>query len=301
MDKNAEMAKGLPNRPEYRWEAIFDAINQPIFIQDENFVIIRMNKAFAEAFKMAPSDIVGKKCYEVLHRRNSPWPTCPFEKTQCDQCLHVEEVDDPNIGVPLQVTTSPLFDRNKRLIGSVHIARDISDMRKKDEAVSRLAALVNSSAEGIIGVSLDGKITSWNLGAKEMYGYDEEEVIGVPVSRLVPQERAEETRGILETVLRGESVKSLETKRLRKDGQAIDAMLSVSPVKGADGGIVGIVSVSHDITSRKKAEEALAQKMASLERFQKVTVDREMRMKELKTKIADLEARLHQVGPQNPS
>ncbi|NQU95188.1 MAG: PAS domain S-box protein [Candidatus Omnitrophica bacterium] len=116
------------------WQRTFDSIADLVFIQDTNFVILKANRAFAEAIKMKPEDIIGKKCYDLLHGRDKPWPNCPFEKTKHDSKAHTEEVDDPNIGLPLSVSTSPIFDKKGKLVGSVHIAQDIR-ARKKAEKV----------------------------------------------------------------------------------------------------------------------------------------------------------------------
>ncbi|MFH1259818.1 MAG: PAS domain-containing protein [Elusimicrobiota bacterium] len=112
------------------WQRTFDSIADLIFLQDKDFTITRVNKAFAEALKSKPEDIVGKKCYELLHKMDKPWPGCPFEMTKKDKKAHSQEVDDPNIGVPLLVTTSPIFDDNGELLGSVHIAKDISKQKR---------------------------------------------------------------------------------------------------------------------------------------------------------------------------
>lgn len=129
---NAERRKAEERikRSAEEWQRTFDSISDLIFLQDKDFTIIRVNKAFADAFKMKPEDIVGKKCYQLLHKRDAPWPECPLEKTLHDGKTHAEEVDDPNIGIPLLVTTSPLLDDKGQVAGSVHIAKDISDIKK---------------------------------------------------------------------------------------------------------------------------------------------------------------------------
>ncbi len=115
------------------WSDTFDAITDLVFIQDKDFKIIKVNKAFADALKVKPDDIIGKKCYEILHKSNKPWPGCPFAKTKKDKKPHTEEVNDPNIGVPLLISTSPIFNKKGELIGSVHIAQDITELKKADE------------------------------------------------------------------------------------------------------------------------------------------------------------------------
>jgi PAS domain S-box-containing protein len=128
------------------------------------------------------------------------------------------------------------------------------------EAKSFLAAIVESSADAIIGKSLDGVITFWNAGAVEMYGYTSAEMVGRSVTKIFPPDREGELGPILAQVRRGEKIKQLETKRVRKDGTVIDVSVSVSPVRDSHGAIVGGATVARDITERNRA---LAERRAS--------------------------------------
>lgn len=119
------------------WKRTFEGITDLIFIQDNQHTILEVNTAFAEALKSSPEDIIGLKCYELLHKMDKPWPGCPFEMTKKDKKAHVEEVDDPEIGTPLLVTTSPIFDENGELFGSVHIAKDISVLKKTEKELKK--------------------------------------------------------------------------------------------------------------------------------------------------------------------
>ncbi|MFQ5952034.1 MAG: PAS domain S-box protein [Candidatus Omnitrophota bacterium] len=150
------------------WERTFDSISDLVFIQDKDFTITKANKAFAEALKLKPEDIVGKKCYEIVHNRDVPWPTCPFEKTKLDKKAITEEVDDPYIGYPLLITTSPIFDDKGEVVGSVHIAKDISERKKveqlKDEFVNTVShelraplAIIKESMYLIASKAIDEK------------------------------------------------------------------------------------------------------------------------------------------------
>ncbi len=112
------------------WKDIFDAIADLIFIMDINNVIVGANKAFLQAFNMGPEEVIGKKCFELLHKTNKPWYGCPFEETKVTKKAVSSEVIDPNIGIPLLVTSSPLIDNNGRLMGIVHVSQDISVQKK---------------------------------------------------------------------------------------------------------------------------------------------------------------------------
>jgi PAS domain S-box-containing protein len=125
------------------------------------------------------------------------------------------------------------------------------------EAVSRLAAIVESSTDAMIGKTLDGVITSWNAGAERMYGYAPEEIIGRNISLLVPSDRPDEVSSILRRVARGERVEHFETERIRKSGEVFDVSVTISPIRNQTGDIVGASTVARDISDRKRAEAEL--------------------------------------------
>jgi PAS domain S-box-containing protein len=130
------------------------------------------------------------------------------------------------------------------------VARDPHDF----EAASRLAAIVESSADAMIGKTLDGVVTSWNAGAERMYGYGAKEIVGRNISVLIPPDRVDELSAILLRVAGGERVEQYETQRLRKNGVVFDASVTISPIRDRAGVIVGASTVARDITDRKRAE-----------------------------------------------
>lgn len=131
---------------------------------------------------------------------------------------------------------------------------DITDRKRAEEALQRLASIVASSADAILSIDLDARITSWNEGAELLYGFSAEEIVGKPVTLLLPPERADEEQAILARIRLGERVEPYETKRLCKDGTLIDVSLTVSPVHDASGDIVGASKIARDISARKEAE-----------------------------------------------
>ena len=132
------------------------------------------------------------------------------------------------------------------------------------EPRERLAAIVESSDDAIIGKTLDGVVTSWNAAAARMYGYTADEMTGSSISRLLPPDRAHELEHILGRLRAGERIDHYETRRVRKDGAVIDVSVSVSPVQDADGVVVGAATVARDVTERHRAEAA-RQAMARME------------------------------------
>jgi len=134
---------------------------------------------------------------------------------------------------------TPLYDASGALIGAVNMLINITDRKRSDMQAQRLAAIVESSDDAIVSKDLNGIITSWNRGAELLFGYTAEEVIGKPITILIPPDRIDEEPEIIECVRRGERVDHYDTVRRRKDGSLIDISLTVSPVRGADGRIIG--------------------------------------------------------------
>jgi PAS domain S-box-containing protein len=140
----------------------------------------------------------------------------------------------------------------------VGLANPMIQRLQRSEHESRtLAAIVQSSNDAIIGKNLDGTIQTWNEAAERMYGYSWDEVVGKPITILVPQDRRDEATTILERIRRGEQVEPFETVRVRKDGQPVHISLTASPIKDHAGAAVGASTIARDITDRKRAEEAL--------------------------------------------
>lgn len=143
----------------------------------------------------------------------------------------------------------------ERTADLAHANKELDMLRA--EAVSELAAIVRSSDAAIIGMTLNGIIQSWNTGAEHVYGYSAEEVIGRSVSILCPPDRLDEVPSLLDRIARGEHVGNVETVRRRKKGERIDVSLTLSPVKDADGAVIGASSIARDVTEGKRIEAAL--------------------------------------------
>ena len=134
-----------------------------------------------------------------------------------------------------------------------------------EKDTSLLAAIVESSDDAIIGKSLDGVILSWNPAAERMFGYTAAEAVGNPMTFIFPPERLDEEPAILARIFRGERIEHFETVRLRKDGSRIDVSVTISPVRDADGRIVGASKIVRDITAQKQIREELVKHREHLE------------------------------------
>jgi PAS domain S-box-containing protein len=164
------------------------------------------------------------------------------------------------------------FDEQELTIAQAiasHVA--LAAEHKRLEAASRyLAAIVENSEDAILSKDLDGIITSWNEGARRVFGYTAAEALGKPVSMLAPPERMHEMRRILDRVHEGKRVEPYDTVRRRKDGQAIHVSVTVSPVRNASGEIAGASEIARDISGRKQAEEERARLLAGEREARKV-------------------------------
>jgi PAS domain S-box-containing protein len=150
-----------------------------------------------------------------------------------------------------------IFDENTpiRMRG---IVQDITERKRAEEKIERLANAIESSNDAIITLSLEGIITSWNKAAEQVYGYLAEEVLGKSVSILAPSHLRDETKKLTDMVIQGEKVHQYETLRLRKDGTLINVSITLSPIFDVTGKLVAISGIVRDVTEKKKAEEALA-------------------------------------------
>jgi PAS domain S-box-containing protein len=142
-------------------------------------------------------------------------------------------------------------------VTSLVLAATVTERQHLEEARAQLAAIVESSDDAIIGTTLGGIIVSWNRGAERVYGYAADEVIGRSITILIPPDRPSELPEILGGLRRGEHIEQYDTVRRRKDGQAIDVSLTISPVRNTMGRIIGTSAVARDITARKHVEETL--------------------------------------------
>jgi PAS domain S-box-containing protein len=119
------------------WRSTFDSIKVPVSIHDKDFSIVRANKAFADTFGMEIREVIGKKCYEIIHGTEEPWPHCPHRQTMESGKAVTEEFFEPRLERYLQVSASPIVNGSNEVIGSVHIARDITERKRAEEALQR--------------------------------------------------------------------------------------------------------------------------------------------------------------------
>jgi PAS domain S-box-containing protein len=154
-----------------------------------------------------------------------------------------------------------LFDDDTVLEANRDVTRFkslLANLQESEQRLRSVAAIVESSADAIISKDLDGIITSWNNGAERIFGYSAEEAIGQPITIVIPHDRQDEERTILTRIRRGERIDHFETIRQQKNGGLVVVSLSVSPVKNAEGKIIGAAKIARDTTEQKRSQEQIA-------------------------------------------
>jgi PAS domain S-box-containing protein len=154
--------------------------------------------------------------------------------------------------LPISLAVSPIVTADGRMVGLSRIARDISRQKALEQEALHLAAIVDSSEDAIVSKSLDGIVQTWNKAAERMFGYSANEIVGRPITLIIPKARRSEEDHVLSRIRGGASIVHFETIRQRKDGTIVEISLTVSPIKTPDGRIVGASKIARDV-SRQKA------------------------------------------------
>lgn len=156
------------------------------------------------------------------------------------------------------------MSKGKRVRGAIVDPTGELSKEELEEARAHLAAIVESSEDAVVSKTLDGVVTSWNVAAERLFGLTAEEMIGQPITRIIPQDLQHEEVEILSKLRRGERIERFETTRLHKEGHRLEISLTVSPVRDSTGVIVGAAKIAHDITARRRAERTLLEREAQL-------------------------------------
>ena len=178
-----------------------------------------------------------------------------------------ESVEAPGTRWRRSVSYQPTRDTAGAVIGATIIVAEALAVENATEAERHLAAIVDSSDAVIYSTDLDDRVTTWNAGAARLYGYAADEIIGKPASLLVPTDQREQRQSRFVQIMRGESIEPFETVRVTRDGQRVHVAVTVSPIRGPSGAVIGASSVSRNITARVQAERALAESDERLRQF----------------------------------
>ncbi|RLI70432.1 hypothetical protein DRO97_10860, partial [Archaeoglobales archaeon] len=213
---------------------------------------------------MKPEELVGRKCYGVLHNSDKLCLDCLMLRTLKDKKSGVREIDSFNIGIPLLVSPFPIFADNGEVSAIIFTAKDLSEMRRAEkeryDALRRATEIVEAMADAVVILNFDRKIQQVNGEFEKHSGWKREEVIGRTIEEL--EMMSEEMRQriaseIMPRLMKHGFVQNVELTLIRKDGTNFPALMSLSLLKGADGKPAGIITVIRDITEMKRVERAL--------------------------------------------
>ncbi len=268
-EQDLKASQAALHESEARYRAVVDTLPAAIYTTDPEGRITYYNDAAAELWGQRPK--LGEN--EWCGSWKLYWPDGrPMRHDECPMAIALKEKRAVNgmeavaerpdgSRVSFQPYPTPLFDASGALTGAVNMLVDLSERKLAEQARRRLASIVESSDDAIVSKNLDGTIVSWNRGAETLFGYSAEEVTGKSITIIIPSDHQHEETEILARIRRGDRIDHYETIRQRKDGTFIDISLTVSPVRDADGRVVGASKIARNITERKRAEAALARRI----------------------------------------
>lgn len=280
-----QRAKMALRASEQRYRLLFDslqdgfALHEIICDEDEqpiDYRFLEVNPSYESITGLKRAEIIGQRVREVWPEVKAGWiqkfgKVALFgEYYRFEDTLHTGP-SERHVEISAYCPARGKF---------ATLITDITQRTQAEEMRARMAAIVESSSDAIIGKTLDGVITSWNTGAEQVYGYTAEEVIGQHVGIISPPHCEEEVTAILTKIRQGQRVRNLETTRVRRNGQIIPVALSVSPIRNVEGEIIGASTIARDISQRKAAERALREAEQRLDTMLQTMVDGIIRVDE---------------------
>ena len=238
---------------------LFDDAPIPLRWLDHEGVILHANQADRDLLGYVAEDYIGHRIAEFyVDPEAAREILAVFARGEAvrDRLVHLRH---QNGSIRQVLITSRAKWESGALVHTSVFSRDVTERRQAEELRLRAASIVESSDDAIISKDANGIITSWNRGAQRLYGYEASEVVGKSIEVLMPPDHTNDFPTIMERLRRGERIEHYETVRQAKDGRRIDVSLTISPLRDADGNVIGASKIARDITDRKRSEAALHQ------------------------------------------
>lgn len=276
-------------------EETLATVHEPLLVLEQDLTVMYVNPSFLKTFQVRREDTEGRLLYDL---GNEQWDI-PKLRAMLGEVLSKDEpVEDfevehdfPKLGKKIMLLNATKIESGNHEAPLMLLAiEDITDRRRAEKALIPLAAIVESSDDAMIGKKLDGTITTWNGGAERLFGYTADEAIGQNVMLLIPPDRRAEEETILAKLRSGERVEHFDTVRVRKNGELVDVSLTISPVKDADGHVIGASKVARDITERKMADKALQK---AYERLEAMVEERTASVRQLSLRLLSVQDEEH--------
>jgi len=243
---------------EIRYRRLFETAHDGVLLLDPaTRKIIDANPFMTELLGYPHNELVGKELFEIGLLKDKAASQEMFAKLTRKHEVRYEDLPlKSQTGRSQEVeVVANLYQESDHSVIQCNI-RDITDRKQAEIHSVRLAAIVESSDDAIIGMDTKGNVTDWNKGAEKIFGYSTSEMVGHSITRLIPASRADEEEKILRKIRRGISVEHFETQRQTKDGRLIDVAVMASPIRQKNGKIVGVSKVARDTTQQRQSELA---------------------------------------------
>jgi len=278
--KNADLEKSeiehkrlanLVIRAKKEWEYTFDSIPDLVALIDRQHRIIRVNKAMANRLGLSPKEVIGRTCHESVHNAKMPPGFCPHVLLLRDGNVHTAEVHEETLGGVFLVSVSPLYDEEGNVVASVHIARDITDIKRVEKALKeseeKYRNIFENAIEGIFQTTPGGFYISVNPALGGMYGYDSPEELITSITSIGEQQYVDpEDRIRFKRFLEEKGhVEGFEARFYKKDGSTIWISMNARAVRDPDGTILYYEGTAEDISKRKETEERLQEQLHFLQ------------------------------------
>ena len=251
---------------EQKFREMINALPAAIYTTDAQGRLTHFNQACIELSGRIPKLRSDRWCvtWKLYYPDGRPMPhkECPMAIALKEgRVIHdTEAIAERPDGSRIWFTPypTPLRDSGGRIVGGINMLVDITERKRAETAAMRLAAVVQSSHDAIAAKNLNGIITDWNKSAERIFGYQPKEIIGKSILTLIPPDRQSEEKEILRRIRNGQSIDHYETTRRRKDGGLINVSLTISPIKDANGKIIGVSKIARDITKQKEVKKRIA-------------------------------------------
>lgn len=252
--------------------AIIASSDDAIVSKDLNGIVSSWNEGARRIFGYAPEEMIGQPILRIIPPELHYEEDFILSKIRSGERIdHFETIRMKKNGerFPISVTISPVKDESETIVGASKIARDISERRRLDESRYRLAAIVDSADDAIISKDLNGIITSWNNGARRLFGYQPEEIVGQSILKLIPDDLRHEEEEILRRLRAGDNIEHYETTRVSKNGDLREVSITISPILNSEGEVIGASKIARDVSNQKKVERLAieAEKIATTGRM----------------------------------
>jgi PAS domain S-box-containing protein len=273
--------------------AIVHSSDDAIISKTLEGVITSWNTGATRIFGYAAKEVIGKSITMLIPPdRQDEEAEILARLRRGEQIRHYESVRLRKDGTPIDisVTISPIRDADGVIVGASKVARDISNRKHSEEAQGHLAAIVESSDDAIVSKRLDSTVQTWNRGAERLFGYTAEEMIGKPITLLLPEDRLQEEDHILARIRKGLRVEPFETVRRTKDGRLIDVSITISPIRNSRGEVIGASKIARDISDQKRVERTLRENEEALRKWAETLEQRvQERTSELQASLQEME------------